>query len=306
MAKVIIAVHGGAGPDSKYIRENLEGYEAGIKEALERGYALLSEGGSAVDAVEAAVRELENDPLFNAGKGSALNKKGEVEMDASIMNGENLQAGAVSIVRKVKNPVSLARYVMEHTEHVFVSAQGAIQIAQAAGLKFESEADFVTPYQYNVFKEQRDSERAERKMQSLHGTVGAVAMDRYGNLAAATSTGGASYCEPGRVSDSCIPGAGCYANNQTCAISATGDGEIIIRGVVAHTISSLIELRSYNMWEACELVVHQRNKQLKLKGDVGVIGIDRKGNIGMCFNSERMHRGILGEEHPLVIKTYRH
>jgi beta-aspartyl-peptidase (threonine type) len=305
MAKVKIAVHGGAGPDSKYIRENLTGYEAGMKEALEKGYALLREGRSAVDAVEAAVSELENNPLFNAGKGSALNKKGEVEMDASIMNGEDLKAGAVSIVRGVTNPVSLARYVMDHTHHVFVSAQGAVQLAKAAGLKIEPEPVFVTPYQYEVFRQQRDEERREIPMHSLHGTVGAVAMDQYGNLAAATSTGGAPYCEPGRVSDSCIPGAGCYANNQSCAISATGDGEIIIRGVVAHTLSSLIEFRSYTIQEACELVVHQRNKRLKLKGDVGVIGIDRKGNIGISFNSERMHRGVLGEEYPLFIKTYK-
>jgi beta-aspartyl-peptidase (threonine type) len=305
MGKITIAVHGGAGPDSGYIRENKFAYEAILKKSLEKGYQLLQNGKTAVDAVEAAIQELEDDPLFNAGRGSALNNKGEVEMDASIMNGENLEAGAVALVRKVKNPISLARHIMEKTPYVLVSSPGAEHIAMNAGLRCEAGGFFVTAYQFELFRQQRDKAILRERLESMHGTVGAVAIDSYGNLAAGTSTGGAAYCDPGRVSDSCIPGAGCYANNRSCAVSATGDGEYIMRAVVGHTISALVEFRSYNIQEACDLVVHKRMKQYKLRGDTGVIAVDQHGNLGISFNSERMHRGIVGDGQPLTIKIYK-
>jgi L-asparaginase / beta-aspartyl-peptidase len=303
MTNLTIAIHGGAGPDSVLIKENIKGYEAALKRSVEKGYLVLLKGGSSIEAVEMAVRELEDDPLFNAGKGSALNNKGEVEMDASIMNGANLESGAVAIVKKVKNPVSLARYIMEKTDHVFMAGPGAIDLAQKVGLRLEPEAFFITPNQYEIYKEQYERSLDEAVTQNRHGTVGAVAIDKKGNLASATSTGGVENSIPGRVSDSCIIGAGCYANNNSCAISATGDGEIIVRGVIGHTISSLMEFRSYTVQQACNLVIHQRNKQVR--GDIGVIAVDRNGNIGIAFNCERMHRAWIGENIPFVAKIYK-
>jgi beta-aspartyl-peptidase (threonine type) len=303
MANLTIAVHGGAGPDSVLIKENIKGYHAALKRSVEKGYLVLLKGGSSIEAVETAVRELEDDPLFNAGKGSALNNKGEVEMDASIMNGANLQSGAVAIVKKVKNPVSLARYIMEKTDHVLMAGSGAQDLAQKAGLRLEPEPFFITPYQYEVYKEQFRRSLDEAVSQNRHGTVGAVAIDKKGNLAAATSTGGIENRIPGRVSDSCIIGAGCYANNNSCAISATGDGEIIVPGVIGHTISSLMEFRSYTVQQACNLVIHQRNKQVR--GDIGVIAVDRNGDIGIAFNCERMHRAWIGENVPFASYIYK-
>jgi beta-aspartyl-peptidase (threonine type) len=298
-----IAIHGGAGPNSNYIKENIKGYELALKRAVEKGYQVLLKDGTAVEAVELAVRELEDDPLFNAGRGSALNSKGEIEMDAAIMDGETLNTGAIAIVKKVKNPVSLAKYIMENMDHVFIAGQGAFEIAQSAGLRIEPEPFFITPYQYEVVKREREKSLQNVSARSMYGTVGAVALDKHGNLAAATSTGGAPNCSVGRVSDSCVAGAGCYANNNTCAISATGDGEFIIRGVVAHTISSLMEFKNYTIQQACDFVIHQRNKQLK--GEMGVIGLDAKGNLGIAFNSERMHRAWMGENLPLSINIFK-
>lgn len=294
MSKIAMVIHGGASSASSYLKENIKDYENGLKEALLAGYKILKRGGSALKAVESAVIILEDNPLFNAGKGSALNSNGEVEMDASLMDGKNLNVGAVSMVRCVKNPIVLAKVVMTKTKHVYLSGYGALELAGAHEIKLEPEAYFVTEHQYQQFLKSR---------KSTHGTVGAVAYDAKGNLAAATSTGGTSNCLPGRIGDSCIIGAGCYANNNTCAVSGTGEGEALIRGVVAHTISSLVEFKKYELAKACREVIYARNK--KINGEIGVIAINKKGQIAMEFNTEIMKRAWVGSDGKVQIRIYR-
>ncbi|HYF30489.1 MAG TPA: isoaspartyl peptidase/L-asparaginase [Chitinophagaceae bacterium] len=303
MRKIAIAIHGGAGPDSELIRKNIEGYTSGLEKAIRAGYEILEAGGSAVEAVEEAIKLMEDDPLFNAGRGSALNNKGEVEMCASIMNGKTKKSGAAAIIKNVKNPVSLARYIMEKTEHVLVGGIAASELAIAAGLEPETDAYFVTAHQYDSFMEERDKKSVtELLKKKMHSTVGAVAIDKKGNLAAATSSGGTTNALSGRIGDSAIVGCGTYANNATCAVSCTGDGEFIIGGVIAHAISSAIDLQQYDMQQACDFVIHHQNKDTK--GDIGVIGIDSSGNIGISFNSEHMHRAWISADQPLQIKIY--
>ena len=301
--RIALAIHGGAGPDSDYIKENTSGYERGLREALEAGYRLLEQGGSAVDAVEAAVRQMEDNLLFNAGRGSAINIKGEVEMDASIMDGQNNKAGAVSMVRNVRHPVTLARLIMGHTHHVMLSGNGALEFARDKNIELETEGYFISPHQYNLYMEERDTRSmTELLKKRIHGTVGAVALDRDGNLAAATSTGGTTNCMAGRIGDSCIIGAGCYANNQTCAVSGTGDGEFLMTGVIAHAISSAIEYTGCSLQQACDHVIHEKNKETE--GDIGVIGVNVAGEFGISFNSARMHRAWKSSTVPLRVEMY--
>jgi beta-aspartyl-peptidase (threonine type) len=303
MKKIAIAIHGGAGPDSDHIKQNKEKIEEGLKWALEAGYKILEKGGSAIDAVEAAVKKLEDNPLFNAGRGSALNNKGEVEMDASIMNGEDLKAGAVSMVKNVKNPVSLAKFIMKNTNHVLMSDSGALELARDEDLELETDAYFITEHQYDSFIEKRDKEDIQELMKKrVHGTVGAVALDKDGNLAAATSSGGTTNSLAGRIGDSCIIGAGCYANNNTCAVSGTGDGEFLIRGVMAHYVSALIELKGMGLQQACDFVIHEKNKNIK--GDIGVISVNKNGDIAIAYNSERMHRAWQSSDKEISVKIY--
>lgn len=301
MNKVAIAVHGGVGDTpilSKYIKET----EAGLAQAATLGYQMLKKGASAVDVVEAAVKCLEDNPLFNAGRGSALNCAGEVEMDASIMNGANLKAGAVSMVHLVKNPISLARQIMDKTHHVFLSGYGAVEIAKNAGLPLESKSYFITEDQYQIYKKINQIESHQDILKKkMKGTVGAVALDAQGDLAAATSTGGTSNCLPGRVGDSCVIGGGCYANNQTCAVSGTGDGEYLITGVIAHTISMLTEL-NIPLQEACDQVVLERNKNCE--GIIGVISVNPSGDIGISFNTSVMRRAWMSSDDNLQVKIY--
>lgn len=245
---------------------------------------------------------LEDNPLFNAGRGSALNCKGEVEMDASIMNGKNLKAGAVSMVRNVKNPVSLARIIMNKTKHVLLSGYGALEIAKNEGIHFETDSYFVTEYQQALFKKYSKHETVQQILEKkIYGTVGAVALDKRGNLAAATSTGGTSNCLPGRVGDSCVIGAGCYANNKTCAVSGTGEGEYLIREVVAHTISIMIEF-NMSLQDACDHVIHIRNK--RYKGHMGVISVNAKGEVGIAYNTKIMKRAWKSSDEDLQVKIY--
>ena len=303
MQKIAIAIHGGAGPDSDYIHENKPGYEEGLKAAIAAGYKVLDTGGSAVDAVEEAVKHLENNCLFNAGRGSALNNKGEVEMDAAIMDGEKLSAGAVSMVRNVKNPVVLARCIMEKTNHVLISGNGALELAKAKDIELEADAYFITAHQYDLFVEERDKKSFDELLQQrIHGTVGAVALDKNGNIAAATSTGGITNSLSGRIGDSCIIGAGCYANNKTCAASGTGDGELLINNVIAHDIAAAIEYGGYPLQEACDFIIKEKNKNAN--GDIGVISVNTNGDIGISFNSERMHRAWMSNEHELQVAIY--
>jgi L-asparaginase / beta-aspartyl-peptidase len=295
MSIIAMAVHGGAGPDSDFIRQNTEAYKKGLEEALSTGYKILEEGGAALDAVEAAVNALEDNPLFNAGRGSALNEKAEVEMDASIMNGENMKSGAVSIVKNVKNPVTLARAIMEKTSHIYIGDMGALEFAQKVGLKVMPEAYFITDHAFQQYQdavkdatntiEQAGDYQVKRK---THGTVGAVALDSRGNVAAATSTGGTENKVPGRIGDSSMIGVGCYANNQTCAVSTTGEGETLIRHVTGFNLSSLIEYKGMELKEAAQYLIHEKLKDEK--GDMGLIAVDQKGTIALVFNSERMHR----------------
>jgi beta-aspartyl-peptidase (threonine type) len=295
MEKMTIVVHGGAGPDSEFIRKNIDAYKQGLREAVNTGYSVLEEGGSAVDAVEAAVNYLEDNPLFNAGRGSALNEKAEVEMDASIMDGKTMDSGGVAIVKNIKNPVTLARAIMEKTKHIYIGDMGALELARKLGLRVMPEAYFITDHAYEQYVSateeeantvQQAGEYQVRKKE--HGTVGAVAVDKNGNVAAATSTGGLENKVPGRIGDSSITGVGCYADNRTCAVSSTGDGEVLIKHVTCFHISSIMQYKGLSMKEACNYLMNEELKDEK--GDMGIIAVDAMGNFTFEFNSERMHR----------------
>lgn len=304
MSKIGLIIHGGASEETPFIKGHHKEIEAGLKHALEAGYEILNHGGTALAAVEAAVMALEDDLHFNAGRGSALNCKGEVEMDASIMDGKEGKAGAVSMVRMVKNPVILARQVMEKTNHVFLSGYGALQFAQSTDILLEPESYFVTEHQYEDFLHFSKQENLQHIMEKkIFGTVGAAALDSKGNLAAATSTGGTSNCLPGRIGDSCMIGCGCYAANHTCAISGTGDGEVLITNVIAHTISMSMEFQNMNIQQACDYVIQTRPRPII--GSIGVIGIDPNANIGMSFTSEIMKRAWMTSDQDMQIKIGR-
>lgn len=302
MKQFAIAIHGGAGaiPRSIMSAENEKNYKKGLEEALLAGDTILSAGGNALDAVEAAVNKLEDNPLFNAGRGAVFTNGGTNELDASIMDGKNLMAGAVTGIKNVKNPVSLARVVMEKSEHVFLSGAGAMEFAKKMNLEFAPDEYFFVQDRYDQLLQARESDQvvldhgntrgATGTPNSKKGTVGAVALDIFGNIASATSTGGMTNKKFGRVGDSPIIGAGTYANNNTCAISCTGHGEFFIRSVVAYDISCLMEYKGLSLKEACDIVVYQ--KLVKIGGEGGLVAIDAKGNIEMPFNSEGMYRAM--------------
>jgi beta-aspartyl-peptidase (threonine type) len=299
--KIAIVVHGGAGPDSSFIKENIPDYEAGLSEAAEAGRAVLMKGGTATDAVCAAVASMEDNFLFNAGKGAALNHEGSVEMDAAIMNGHDLKAGAVAMVKKVRNPILLAYEVLKKTNHILLAGEGALEFAKDVHAELMIEEYFVTEHQLEELAEARHESKEELLRKRIRGTIGAVALDQDGNIAAATSTGGTTNSLPGRVGDSCLIGAGCYANNETCAVSGTGDGEILIQNVAAHSVAMLIELGKHPLQEACDLVINDRNR---LTGDIGLIAVNQQGQIGIAFNSERMHRAWALGSDPVSVKIY--
>lgn len=302
MGKIAIAVHGGAGPDSDFIKKHIKEYKKSLKDAMTAGHTVLEDGGTALDAVEAAVKSMEDNPLFNAGRGSALNEKAEVEMDASIMNGKDMKCGATSIVKNVKNPITLARAIMEKTSHIYLADMGALEFAQKVGLEVMPEAYFITDHAFEEY--QKALKEASNSMQEAgqyqvkrktHGTVGAVALDKEGNVAAATSTGGTENKVPGRVGDSALIGVGSYANNKTCAVSSTGDGEVLMQNVMAFHVSALVQYKGMTLKKACQFLMHQELKEVN--GDMGIIAIDPKGNIALEFNSDRMHRGyMIGKE----------
>ncbi len=306
-----IAIHGGAGTilRSSMTEEKEKAYTAALREALHTGYAVLEKGGSSLDAVEAAIVSLEDCPLFNAGKGSVFNNNGGHEMDASIMNGKDLSAGAVSLIRNVKNPISLSRAVMEKSEHVFLCGEGAEEFARTLNLKFEEEEYFRDEFRYAQWLKAKEADgtfldhNVQTQNDKKFGTVGAVALDESGNLAAGTSTGGMTNKKFGRVGDSPIIGAGTYANNKTCAISCTGHGELFIRTVVAYDISALMEYKNLSLREACEEVVMK--KLVAIKGEGGLIAIDREGNIELPFNSEGMYRALKSSDGKELIAIYK-
>ncbi|MFT4781915.1 MAG: beta-aspartyl-peptidase (threonine type) [Psychroserpens sp.] len=304
-----IAIHGGAGTLVKGMMTSaLEAaYRAHLKNALDQGYALLENGGTAVDAVEKAVQVLEDSPLFNAGKGAVFTATGSHEMDASIMDGKTLNAGGVSLITGVKNPVSLAKAIMEKSEHVFLAGEGAMQFAKELDYKLEDASYFYDELRYKQWLEIKDTDSFQldhaTKKDSKFGTVGAVACDQNGNIAAATSTGGMTNKKWGRVGDSPMIGAGNYANNKTCAISCTGSGEFFIRGVVAYDVACLMEHKNMSLKEASEEVIHKRI--LEIGGDGGLIAVDTSGNISMPFNTEGMYRASKTSQGEEEISIYK-
>lgn len=298
-----IVIHGGAG---RIVKENMTPereaeYSNKIKEVLETGYKILDNGGSALDAVEAVIKIMEDSPLFNAGKGAVLTEKGVAELDASIMDGKTLSAGAVAGIKHVKSPITLARLVMEQSPHVMMISDGAEEFAKQNGLEMVENNYFITKERWESY--QRILQREEEKKKTeKHGTVGAVALDKNGNIAAGTSTGGMMMKKFGRVGDAPIIGAGTYANNNTCGVSATGSGEYFIRIGVARDISALIEYKGMNLNEAADEVI---KKVGDLGGNGGVICLDKFGNVAMPFNTEGMYRGFyISGENP-VIKMYK-
>ncbi len=290
-----IAIHGGAGTLVKgMMTPELElQYKQALKAALDAGYNLLESGGTAVDAVEKSVMVLENSHLFNAGKGSVFTAEETHEMDACIMDGKTLNAGAVSLISGIKNPISLAKDVMEKSEHVFLAGEGAMRFAKELDYKLEDASYFYDEFRHKQWLEIKDTDSFQldhaKKKDSKFGTVGAVACDQRGNIAAATSTGGMTNKKWGRVGDSPMVGAGNYANNNTCAISCTGSGEFFIRGVVAYDVACLIEHKSMSLQDASNEVINKRI--LELGGDGGLIAVDAQGNLAMPFNTEGMYRG---------------
>ena len=317
---VALVIHGGAGTILKQniTPEKEAAYKQSLEKALQLGYAVLKKGGSALDAVEAAVRELEDNPLFNAGKGAVFTHEGTIELDAAIMNGKNLAAGAVASVTTIKNPITAARAVMEKTPHVLLIGKGAEQFAKEQGLEIVDQKYFYTEDRWkslqqvlkqDSLKQQQQKDTSSHSLRqpenhdSKYGTVGAVALDMQGNLAAATSTGGMTNKKFGRVGDAPIIGAGTYANNATCAVSCTGWGEYFIRLVVAKSVSDLMEYKNYSLQKAADEMIMK--KVPALGGDGGLIAVDKKGNIAMPFNTAGMYRGYIKSDGKAVVEIYK-
>ena len=305
-----IAIHGGAGTIRKADMkpEQEQAYLQGLQEALDKGYAVLAAGGSAMEAVLAAVVALEDNILFNAGKGSVFGKDGSQEMDAAVMSGADLSAGAVAGVRNIRNPVLLAHAVMTRSPHVMLSGMGAQEFARQQGLALEPDAYFYSGFRFAQWQELQGTEMTAldhnvQPGEKKFGTVGAVALDMQGNLAAATSTGGMTNKQWGRIGDCPIIGAGTYANNGTCAISCTGHGEPFIRAVTAYDVSCLMEYRGLSLREAMHLVVH--DKLLRIDGEGGMIGVDAGGRAELVFNSEGMYRGVKGSDGRYELSIYK-
>jgi beta-aspartyl-peptidase (threonine type) len=315
---IAIVIHGGAGTITKssMTPELEKEYRDKLKDVLTAGYDILKKGGSAVDAVETAIRIMEDSPLFNAGKGAVFTHEGTNELDASLMDGRTLNAGAVAAVKHIKNPISLARLVMEKSWHVMLAGDGAEAFAREQGMEMMPADYFRTDRRWNqlqrMIKEDSrrdDSLKMERKTNpplgipgKEHGTVGCAALDRNGNLAAGTSTGGMTNKRFGRIGDSPIIGAGNYANNKSCAVSGTGDGEYFIRLSVGKDVSDLMEYKGMSVIEASETVI---KKLTDLGGTGGVIALDGKGNIAMPFNTAGMYRAYMDKSGKPVVLIYR-
>ena len=296
-----IVVHGGAGTIIKANMSNeMEyAYNQKLEEAINTGYKILEKGGTSLDAVESTIKILENSELFNAGKGSVLSNEEIVEMDASIMNGNNLNAGAISGVRTIKNPISAARLVMEKSDHVFLSGIGAESFAKSKGLEIVNNEYFITQRRLNSLL---NAKKRDTLNDNKFGTVGCVALDKLGNIASGTSTGGMTNKKWNRIGDVPIIGAGTYANNNTCGISSTGWGEFFIRNVVAYDISSQIEYKNLSIDIAAKNTL---NKVKNLGGSGGIVGIDKYGNIVMDFNTDGMYRAFKKSDGSFDIKIYR-
>ncbi len=309
MNPTAIAIHGGAGTIAPHLlTPSLEkAYLTGLEEAIKIGYKVLQQQGTSTDAVLAGVMALEDNPLFNAGKGAVFNHIGKHEMDAAIMDGKDLMAGAVCGVSNIKNPVLLAKAIKEQSAHVMLATEGALAFAKQKGFDIMPDAYFFTEHRHAQWQELKDTESFQldhsEKAQNKMGTVGAVALDSFGNIAAATSTGGMTNKKFGRIGDSPVIGAGTYANNETCAISCTGHGELFLRSVVAYDISCLMAYKGLSLQQACNIVVH--DKLVKIGGEGGLVAIDNKGNIEMPFNSEGMYRAMIDMNGKIEVKIYK-
>lgn len=315
MRRFTIVIHGGAGTilKSDMTPELEQAYQSGLDEALSAGYAVLEQGGSSINAVKAAIVILEDNILFNAARGAVFTKKGLQEMDAAIMDGRSLAAGSITGVRNVRNPIELATEVMLNSNHVFLSGKGANDFAIKQGVKLEPDDYFFSQFRYDQWKAIRDSDaysldHTNQQLEELmkdkkFGTVGAVACDQDGNIAAATSTGGMTNKKFGRIGDSPIIGAGTYANNHTCGISCTGHGEMFIRAVAAHDVSCLMEYKGYSLQQACDEVVNK--KLVAMGGEGGLIAVDNQGMPAMVFNSAGMYRGYRSSDQTGEIAIYK-
>ncbi|MGH3329047.1 MAG: isoaspartyl peptidase/L-asparaginase family protein, partial [Streptomycetales bacterium] len=306
--RVVIAVHGGAGsiPRGSLTLEREQAMRDALTRALQAGQAEVNGGGSSLDAVEAAVRVLEDDENFNAGKGAVFNTDGEHELDASIMNGENLEAGAVAGVHNTKNPISLARMVMERTRHVILSQRGADVFALQNGVPYTTQDYFFTQRRWDSLIRAKESAQGAQAQAAAEpdvtGTVGAVAIDGDGEVAAATSTGGLTNKMVGRIGDSPIPGAGTYADSRTVAVSATGTGEVFIRGVAAHDIAALIDYAGSPVQDAAATVVVDKLPQLG--GTGGVIALDPHGTLATPHSTDTIINGYLTRDGEVVTRLF--
>ena len=304
-SKYVLVIHGGAGNITKNNLADSTAYKDKLQEALQKGSDTLKKGGTSLDAVVVVIKILEDSPLFNAGKGSVFNSEGKNEMDAAIMDGKTLKAGAVAGVTTVKNPITAARAVMEKTVHVMLTGAGADKFAKEAGLEIVDPSYFFTQKRWDQYlKGKTKSDSIDNDpIHTKHGTVGAVALDIYGNLAAATSTGGLSNKKYGRVGDSPIIGAGTYANNKTCAVSCTGTGEYFIRNVVAYDVSALMEYKGFTVNKAADYII---NEKLKSQGgDGGLIALDANGNFTMTFNTSGMFRGYSNSDGEIKVMLFK-
>jgi beta-aspartyl-peptidase (threonine type) len=300
-----LVIHGGAGNILKSNLADSAAYKEKLQEALLKGSDTLKKGGTSLDAVVVVIKILEDSPLFNAGKGAVFNSEGKNEMDAAIMDGKTLKAGAVASVTTVKNPITAARAVMEKTVHVMLIGAGADKFAKEQGLEIVDPKYFFDQKRWDQYLKSKDKSDIENPDPILnkYGTVGCVALDIYGNLAAGTSTGGLSNKKYGRVGDSPIIGAGTYANNNTCAVSCTGTGEYFIRNVVAYDISALMEYKGWTVQQAADTVI---NRKLKSQGgDGGLIALDKNGNFTMIFNTSGMFRGYANSNGELKVFLFK-
>lgn len=306
MAKFSLVIHGGAGTilRTEMTPEKEAAYKQALQQAVDAGYSILEKGGAAMEAVKAAVVSLEDCILFNAGRGSVFTHDGNHEMDASIMDGKTLQAGAVAGVKNIRNPVLLAECVIKNSEHIFLTGSGAEEFAKLYDVPTEPDAYFFSDFRYQQLKYAQESEsvvldhfspnssvvKTSEEKEKKFGTVGAVACDAGGNLASATSTGGMTNKKFGRVGDTPVIGAGTYANNKTCAISCTGHGEPFMKAVTAYDVSCLMEYRGFTLQQAMEEVTMK--KLVAIRGEGGMIGVDASGNAAMVFNCEGMYRAM--------------
>ncbi len=296
-----IVIHGGSGNIRNLSEQEEQRYRSALQLALKKAYKILESGGTAIDAVQSAVVLLEDDSLFNAGRGSVFSSAGRIEMDACIMNGQNLQTGAVANIQGVKNPIKAARAVLESSDHVLLIGEGAADFSRAQGLTFREHSYFETQARYKKYLKAKERNRVELDHDDKMGTVGAVAVDRFGNLAAATSTGGLNFKKFGRVGDSSIPGAGTYAN-KLCAVSCTGVGEYFLRTIAAHRTASLLELSDLDLKGAVHRTLNE--EIVPLGGRGGIIAIDHKADIACDFSTKAMFRAYKNSKDEYLVGIY--